>query len=253
MRNNGAKKTQSATPAVLRLGRNDRGRDLLVGDIHGCVSKLMESLRIVGFDPTRDRVFVVGDLVDRGPQSMEALELLDKPWFFSVRGNHEDALLAVVDGLLDKNTLLEQPSQGAEWFFDRSAAQRKKAVALMRRMPIAIELETANGRIGVVHAECPLSSWDDMVQKLEAGDEHVRGAAMWSRKRIKSGCQDPVEGVRAVVVGHTPVQHCASLGNTLYIDTGAWAYSEEPWVVFGVIEANTLQHAWPTHARQRAA
>jgi serine/threonine protein phosphatase 1 len=47
----------------------------------------------IGFDPAKDRLFSVGDLVDRGPDSMECLRLLREPWFHAVVGNHEDMLL----------------------------------------------------------------------------------------------------------------------------------------------------------------
>jgi serine/threonine protein phosphatase 1 len=51
------------------FGRNTAGRDLIVGDIHGCFARLQVALDELGFDPERDRLFSVGDLVDRGPDS----------------------------------------------------------------------------------------------------------------------------------------------------------------------------------------
>ena len=52
---------------VRRFSTNPNGRDLIVGDLHGCVSKFRARLDEVGFDPARDRVFALGDLIDRGP------------------------------------------------------------------------------------------------------------------------------------------------------------------------------------------
>ena len=66
------------------------GRDLIVGDVHGCFTKLRASLDAVGFNLERDRLFSVGDLVDRGPESDRALEWLAQPWFHAISGNHED-------------------------------------------------------------------------------------------------------------------------------------------------------------------
>src|ERR1700722_16866212 len=79
---------------------NANGRDFVVGDLHGCMDALRYLLRVITFDPTRDRLFSVGDLVDRGEHSEQALALLDKPWFHAVLGNHEDTLCAVADGRL---------------------------------------------------------------------------------------------------------------------------------------------------------
>ena len=76
-----------------RFARNAAGRDFVVGDIHGMFPALRELLARAGFDEECDRLFSVGDLIDRGPRSREALEWLAQPWFHAVRGNHEQLLL----------------------------------------------------------------------------------------------------------------------------------------------------------------
>lgn len=65
---------------------NKTGTDYVVGDIHGCFSLLQAKLDEIGFDPTKDRLFSVGDLVDRGTESDKVLEWLSKPWFHAVCG-----------------------------------------------------------------------------------------------------------------------------------------------------------------------
>lgn len=73
-------------PRLLRLGKNAKGRDFVVGDLHGCVPALHAQLQRMGFDKNHDRLICTGDLVDRGPQSPEALALLGEPWFFAEIG-----------------------------------------------------------------------------------------------------------------------------------------------------------------------
>src|SRR3546814_9783902 len=75
------------------VAANKAGRDFIVGDLHGCLDLLQVELDRLDFDRAKDRLFSVGDLIDRGPDSMGCLRLLREPWFFSVRGNHEDMLL----------------------------------------------------------------------------------------------------------------------------------------------------------------
>lgn len=58
---------------------NTAGRDFAVGDIHGHFTRLQVALDAVSFDPAVDRLFSVGDLVDRGPESEQVLEWLAKP------------------------------------------------------------------------------------------------------------------------------------------------------------------------------
>ncbi len=76
-----------------RLPANTTGRDFIVGDLHGCLDLLHAELTHIEFDPAVDRLFSVGDLIDRGPDSMGCLRLLREPWFFAVRGNHEEMLI----------------------------------------------------------------------------------------------------------------------------------------------------------------
>jgi len=87
---------------VRRFTRNTAGRDLVVGDVHGCFGKLQAALDAVGFNPgAGDRLFSVGDLVDRGPASAEVLDWLAHPWFAAVAGNHEAMALDYTSGLCD--------------------------------------------------------------------------------------------------------------------------------------------------------
>ena len=59
-------------------------RDWVVGDVHGCFETLRQALRGIDFEYGRDRLFSVGDLIDRGPNSIGALEWLEtnasRPW-----------------------------------------------------------------------------------------------------------------------------------------------------------------------------
>ena len=82
-----------------KVPANIDGRDFVVGDLHGCYDELFALLKHVKFDYKNDRVFSTGDLIDRGPKSEECLQLLSKPWFFSVLGNHEDLLIEKIKNI----------------------------------------------------------------------------------------------------------------------------------------------------------
>ena len=83
-----------------------------VGDVQGCLSPLRCLLEQVSFDPTQDRLWLVGDLVNRGPQSLETLRFLYamRDAVTAVLGNHDLHLLAVahnVERLKKGDTLRE--------------------------------------------------------------------------------------------------------------------------------------------------
>lgn len=80
-------------PPVLKLPKNTKGRDFVVGDIHGAFDLLDKALEEVGFDPAKDRLISVGDLIDRGKNSRRCLDYLEQPWFYALRGNHEDIFM----------------------------------------------------------------------------------------------------------------------------------------------------------------
>ncbi|HSC85509.1 MAG TPA: symmetrical bis(5'-nucleosyl)-tetraphosphatase [Pseudomonas sp.] len=83
-----------------------------VGDLQGCLQPLKCLLERVAFDPARDCLWLVGDLVNRGPQSLETLRFLYamRDSLVCVLGNHDLHLLAVSHNVerLKKNDTLQE-------------------------------------------------------------------------------------------------------------------------------------------------
>lgn len=99
--------------------------DYAIGDIQGCYDRLRDVLAKVDFSPSRDRLWVAGDLINRGPSSLETLRYIESLGSSAlvVLGNHDLHLLAVALGGHEtrrKDTLgdiLEAPDLGrlVEW------------------------------------------------------------------------------------------------------------------------------------------
>lgn len=202
-----------------RFARNPAGRDFVVGDVHGMFSTLGELLALERFDEERDRLFSVGDLIDRGPRSRDALDWLAKPWLHAVRGNHEQLLLDS-DDPATRNLWIRH--NGGAWWLDCGPAERAAFREACAALPIAIEIAASRGRVGVVHADAPRSnSWADFLSRLESQDERAVEHALWSRERVAGESAGRVSGVDLVVCGHTPTTRIVEAENVRFIDTGA--------------------------------
>ncbi len=227
-------------PRVKRFAANTAGRDFAVGDIHGHFTRLQTALDKVCFEPSVDRLFSVGDLIDRGPESLDVDEwLLRKPWFHAVRGNHEQmAIDSHAAGRVSDECSMHFIN-GGDWFYGLPSIEQDCYTSILRDLPLVIEVETAHGLIGIVHADVPRGSWGEMISALSGSAfeaNHVAAKLQWSRKRITEEDQSGVDGVRAVIVGHTSLRQPAVLGNVYHIDTAGWKDGH-----FTLLELATLQ------------
>ncbi|WP_077033127.1 symmetrical bis(5'-nucleosyl)-tetraphosphatase [Pelomonas sp. KK5] len=73
----------------------------LIGDVQGCCGALDALLKKIDFSPSRDRVYVLGDLVNRGPASLATVRLLQQLGDAAtcLLGNHDLHLLALAHGV----------------------------------------------------------------------------------------------------------------------------------------------------------
>ena len=80
-----------------------------VGDIQGCFDSFQELLKKVDFDPQKDELWVAGDLVNRGDNSLETLNYLYsiKESIKVVLGNHDIALIAAYAGVKKSNGTIQ--------------------------------------------------------------------------------------------------------------------------------------------------
>ena len=203
---------------LVRFPLNRIGRDIAVGDIHGCFSELQKALRAIDFNPIRDRLFSVGDLVGRGPESHRVLEWLDKPWFHAICGNHEQLVCRTASG--NPMPDVDHMKHGGDWMLGMSESELNAIVDRLSALPIAMEVETREGPVGLVHAGYPFEDWND-IRSFHLTDSAI-DCCLWSRDRYSRRCDQPVANVRALIHGHTTLEEVETLGNVIFIDTGGW-------------------------------
>ena len=157
------------------LEANTIGRDFIIGDLHGSYSVFENLLKNINFDKTVDRIISVGDLVDRGPDSLGCLRLIREPWFHAVLANHEQMMLDKFNGGWSGNYWFQNGGTwGMEAFNDykavytehtRDAVMNDRSLEIIdllsstNELPFLITVNTKSGeKFHVIHAELPHNS-----------------------------------------------------------------------------------------------
>jgi bis(5'-nucleosyl)-tetraphosphatase (symmetrical) len=124
-----------------------------IGDIQGCFHELMQLLERIGYDPAADTLWFTGDLVNRGPRSLEVLRFVKGlgERAVTVLGNHDLHLLAVSEGKHRHFTASDTLGEVLE------APDRDELMAWLRRQPL-LHHDAALGWT-LVHAGLP-PQWD---------------------------------------------------------------------------------------------
>ena len=142
----------------------------LIGDVQGCDTALGRLLGKIGFSPSRDVLYLLGDMVNRGPDSAAVLRRMMalEGSAHCLLGNHDLSLLAVAHGL-------RAPHRDDTMDSVLLAPDRDALLAWLRRRPMAIR---AHGWL-MVHGGV-LPQWDaDQVLQLAAEVEAaLRGASL---------------------------------------------------------------------------
>jgi|TARA_B110000967_G_scaffold49335_1_gene50251 bis(5'-nucleosyl)-tetraphosphatase (symmetrical) len=138
--------------------------DYVVGDLQGCLDPLLRLLDRVQFEPTTDRLIGAGDLINRGPQSLETLRFCMGlgSAFKTVLGNHDLHLLAIAHGIrkpTPKDTLDEI----------LNAPDRQELLHWLQQQPLLISA----GEYTIVHAGIPPNWSINTAKSLAAEVEQV--------------------------------------------------------------------------------
>lgn len=176
--------------AIRSFRKNEQGRDWVIGDVHGAYDLVWQAMQKAGFDSRVDRMSSVGDLVDRGRSRCARNGFWGLPYVAAARGNHEECWLSLYEGGSPEPAVVSaldaRMNMGVQWWLDADPVERDELVAMFRSLPLAIEIETDRGTVGIVHGDVPAGmSWQDFKLALERGDEKVVKTALSGRSRIR--------------------------------------------------------------------
>lgn len=212
---------------------------LVVGDVHGCLTELDELLAVTSFRPGQDTLVLLGDLVDRGPDSLGVLSRAQELQAHCVLGNHEDIYLRYRAHEIEEyqNPEYQNP---VNLTYPKSELYRKFRAqdwVFMESLPASISLSVGKHIYTFLHAgvDPHLASFDEQTSntltRIRYVDIESKKIVGWraylqnpDRMKLWADLYDGRFG--SIIYGHTsfdtPTYHRCSEGNwfTLGLDTG---------------------------------
>jgi len=273
---------------IRKLPANVQGKDYVVGDLHGCYSLLTRLLEAVQFDKRQDRLFSVGDLIDRGPDSLSCLQLLAEPWFYAVLGNHELMMLDyfqpyLLGGRID--TITDDHGTGfldygGNWVKNYFKADQgimsdefNRGLAMVLELPLIWVVGEGNDRFHVIHAELlkpnyrtdkhlvwldsDLDRWlDEQAIPPKVEDRLLWGRTLMLSKLVTMDYAKTQPGLSTTFCGHTYAARPRQVLSHVCLDTGAFI-SEAPEAYgegddgFGLTIFDVKESRWVSGSYQR--
>jgi Calcineurin-like phosphoesterase len=211
----------------------------IIGDIHGCADEFVALLDQLGYrvrwgggreprsasvtPPAGRTLVLVGDLVDRGPNSPDVLHIVmgmvSRGQAICVPGNHDAKFLRWLEGRnvvishgLD-TTIAQIAQQPATW--------REEVRRFLSELPLYAWLD--EGRLVVAHAgiqDHMLGRTDQRTRSFCLYGDTAGGKLDGDGLPIRYHWAARYRGAAAIVYGHTPVESASWVNNTLCLDTG---------------------------------
>jgi bis(5'-nucleosyl)-tetraphosphatase (symmetrical) len=188
----------------------------LIGDIQGCDAALQRLLDEIGFSPSRDTVVLLGDLVNRGPDSAAVLRRVQGygASALSLLGNHDLHLLGVAHGA-------RKPGRKDTLAGLLAAPDREAMLDWLRRQHMALHMRIGDGELLMVHAGV-LPQWTvgDTLALAAELESVLRGPALGAFLHEMYGNEpaqwnDSLAGsarLRVVVNALTRMRFCTAAG-----------------------------------------
>jgi protein phosphatase len=207
----------------------------IIGDVHGCYHEFHELTLKLGYDwkheipvhPEGRKLAFVGDLTDRGPQSLKIInivfQLIQQDLAYYVPGNHCNKLYRYFIGNKVQITHGLETTVAEFEALDRKEQQRvrKSFIQIYENAPLYQVL--ANGKLVIAHAgisEELIGKQNSRVKTFVlygdiTGEKHEDGSP------VRKDWAKSYHGEAYIVYGHTPVEEVRKVGKTYNIDTGA--------------------------------
>jgi len=185
-------------------------RKIIVGDIHGCLNEFKSLLEACEFRLGTDQLYLVGDLINKGPDSKGVIDLALRLNAKAVIGNHEYHLIRDAQGMDVKRSWVAKFKE--DWAEDFAPL-----IETLQSWPYYIEEEEFTlVHAGLVPGEAPADSDPFLLTNIRTWDGE--GKRLWNH-------DDPAwfelyEEEKLVVFGHWAALEGVNRANAIGLDSG---------------------------------
>ncbi len=137
----------------------------VMGDVHGDYLHLKQMLERIRFNPEKDHIYFLGDVVDRGPESVKTLNLVREMVTAGsatlLMGNHEYFIMLYIEGSISEKNWIQYGGKEMKEYIDTlPKEERNKLYDFIGKLPLFLELETGiYGKTILVHAGIGNEEW----------------------------------------------------------------------------------------------
>ena len=188
----------------------------VIGDVQGCFNELIKLTKKIKFNPSQDKLIFAGDLVNRGPQSLEVLEfcLQNKKSIKAVLGNHDLYLLSLIKSNQKKAKTLTPilKSKSVDKYFDW---------LINKPLLLKINIKPNNESFWISHAGIPyfwslsqaMKLSKELSTNLKSNPDYIL-RNMWGDKPIKwSNNLKGIKRFRFIINSFTRMRYLDKSGN----------------------------------------
>lgn len=251
-------------PHISVLEGNGEGKDFVTGDIHGSLDLFLEAVKRANLQNGKNRLFIVGDLGDKGAKSLEViLEIIrinkERECIFVTLGNHEEIFLQYYEALVnsEKDHLTQEAKadaekklaeaiqfskqSGQEWALKLNPKEAKDRAILdeianyFKKLPYIMHVKNTDKAMGffMAHAGLPFENQDELRRDLnQLLDADKKNYCLWARNTNDPRYGGIAFGAKSINVyddvvycGHNILGMLRHCGYTINLDTGSFFFN----------------------------
>ncbi|WP_259369124.1 metallophosphoesterase [Colwellia sp. MB3u-55] len=202
------------SPSIQLVRLHNNQRVFVVGDLDGNHKRLKEAMSRVSFNPKADKLICLGDMIDRGDDSLMILELMRELNALVVLGNHEHLM---IESILNNDATAKSLwiKNGGAWHSSVPDEQLTSHCQWLLNQPLSIMVVYQGMKIGISHTLPIKWNWDN----FPADKLAIVNALLWGRELFNKEKSLLNSGVDFSIHGHNSTQVPIWIKNTLHIDT----------------------------------